>query len=60
MIAVLLHMLCISTLYPFIYEELKETSFNLNQVLRFGTLPGIYLQEDEEIKYEILKTWSII
>lgn len=49
------------TLFPFIYDELVKDPnqrFNLNQALNFGTLPSIYLQESEEMKYEILKTYT--
>ena len=43
-------------LFPFIYEELHN--FNLNEILQFGSLPNVYLQEDKNIKYEILKSYT--
>jgi predicted AAA+ superfamily ATPase len=49
------------TLYPFIYEEIADNEniiFNLNDVLSYGSLPSVYLNHDNEIKYEILKTYT--
>lgn len=43
-------------LFPFIYDEIKD-SFNLEDVLQFGTLPAIYGKSREE-KIDILKTYS--
>ena len=49
------------TLYPFIYNEIKKIKnkvFFLDEVLNFGSLPSVYLNSNQEIKYEILKTYT--
>lgn len=45
-------------LYPFIYSEIKE-SFDLEEVLRFGSLPSIYGKSENE-KIDILKAYTNI
>lgn len=42
-------------LFPFTHKELKE-QFSLDRVLRFGTLPSVYLDEDQYAK-ETLKSY---
>ena len=42
-------------LYPFTHQELKK-DFNLDRALRFGTLPPVYLSEDDSAK-EILESY---
>lgn len=42
-------------LFPFTYNELKSY-FDLNQVLKFGSLPGLYFENDND-KSEILRAY---
>ncbi len=43
-------------LFPYIYEEIPD-SFNLEEVLRFGTLPAVH-GESVEDKIDILRTYT--
>ena len=43
-------------LYPFIHSELKEL-FQLEKVLQYGSLPGVYLRENDDEKMEILRSY---
>ncbi|MGA1841905.1 MAG: hypothetical protein ACMUIU_14900 [bacterium] len=43
-------------LFPFIYQEIKD-SFEIKNVLRFGTLPSVYLTKDDLEKSEILRSY---
>jgi predicted AAA+ superfamily ATPase len=43
-------------LHPFTYSEIKD-SFDLNKVLRFGTLPKVHLAHNDYEKSEILRSY---
>ncbi|OFZ51352.1 MAG: hypothetical protein A2381_17710 [Bdellovibrionales bacterium RIFOXYB1_FULL_37_110] len=43
-------------LYPLSYQELKD-NFDLLSVLKYGTLPRIYLEKDDSLKKEILRSY---
>lgn len=43
-------------LFPFMYQELKD-SFDINNALRFGTLPSVSLAKDDLEKSEILRSY---
>ncbi len=45
-------------LYPFTVPELGE-SFNLDETLRWGTLPGIYSLREEEDKQAFLRAYAL-
>ncbi len=44
------------SLYPLSYCELKD-DFNLMSALKYGTLPKIYLEKDESLKKDILRSY---
>ncbi len=37
-------------LSPFLYEEIKNLNFNLEELLLYGTLPGIILEKDNNLR----------
>lgn len=43
-------------IFPYVYQEIAD-SFDLERVLRFGTLPSIY-QKPDALKIEILNTYT--
>ena len=43
-------------LYPLTYEELKD-NFLLNEAIRFGTIPSIVLEKDQQNKIRLLKSY---
>ncbi|MBT6844067.1 MAG: ATP-binding protein [Candidatus Melainabacteria bacterium] len=46
-------------MYPLCYQEflLNKQTFNLEQALNYGTLPAIYLEEDDFAKEQVLKAY---
>lgn len=43
-------------LYPFIYEEIKD-NFDLSLILKYGSLPPVFLSSEIEEKEEILRAY---
>lgn len=44
-------------LSPFLYEEIKDLNFNLEELLLYGTLPGIILEKDNNLRETDLRSY---
>jgi predicted AAA+ superfamily ATPase len=49
------------SLYPFIYDEISsipDQAFSLYKTLEYGSLPKVYFTHDENLKFDILQTYT--